>query len=304
MTRRTNPQTTRELVPRDQLPSFTPVPRKCNRHDGWTPERQQRFIEALADKGSIAAACKAVDMSTEGAYHLRRQKGAEEFRAAWEKAINLGVQRLEDVAMDRALNGVDEPVYSYGELVGVRKKVNDRLLMFMLRNRAPERFGQGKSNLKGLNAVGKMEKRRLKKKWRARYRKKWEAEQAKAAAAAAAKAKDPARIQAKVADIRASIDAKVEAIRDEAQRGRAREWEQMSQDTREAWTAFETLRNRDFERLKADEDYRRRHEHGPNGEGRGETINCEPYDWRKKPEPPRPRKTVHSLKDDGWNERE
>ena len=28
------------------LPAFTPVPRHYNRHDGWTPERQQGFIEA------------------------------------------------------------------------------------------------------------------------------------------------------------------------------------------------------------------------------------------------------------------
>jgi hypothetical protein len=151
MTRRADPRTARSLVPRAELPDFTPVPRECKRHDGWTHEHQQNFIEALADTGSVAAACKAVDMSTNGAYYLRRQKGAESFREAWQKALDLGVQRLEDVAMDRALNGVDEPVYSYGELVGVRKKVNDRLLMFMLRNRAPERFGKnGGDRAKGM----------------------------------------------------------------------------------------------------------------------------------------------------------
>ena len=79
-------------------------------------------------------------MSTVGAYYLRRQRGAESFRKAWAAAIDLGVQRIEDVAMDRALNGVDVPVYSYGKLVGTRTAYNDRLLMFMLRNRAPERF--------------------------------------------------------------------------------------------------------------------------------------------------------------------
>ena len=33
------------------------------------------------------------------------------------------------------------PVYSYGKLIGSRIVHNDRLLMFMLRNRAPSRFG-------------------------------------------------------------------------------------------------------------------------------------------------------------------
>jgi hypothetical protein len=38
--------------PRRTLPAFTPIPRLCARHDGWTPERQRGFIEALADTGS------------------------------------------------------------------------------------------------------------------------------------------------------------------------------------------------------------------------------------------------------------
>ena len=167
MTRRADNREERLPVPAGELPAFTPVPRQCERHDGWTPERHQRFIAALADTGSVAAACKAVNMSTVGAYHLRRQPGAESFRAAWAAAIDLGVQRIEDVAMDRALNGVDVPVYSYGKLVGTRTTYNDRLLMFMLRNRAPERFAEGRP--KGLNAVGQMELNRLKKQWREEY---------------------------------------------------------------------------------------------------------------------------------------
>ena len=39
--------------------------------------------------------------------------------------------------------------------------------MFMLRNRAPERFAEGRP--KGLNAVGQMELKRLKKQWREEY---------------------------------------------------------------------------------------------------------------------------------------
>ncbi len=141
-----------------------------DRSNGWKPEVQREFIEALADTGSVASACKRVRRSTVGAYHLRRQPGAEEFAAAWRAAVDLGMQRVEDVAMDRALNGVEVPVYSYGELVGKRTVYNDRLLMFMLRNRAPERFTEGRA--KALNAVGKMEMERLKKQWH----KEWEDE--------------------------------------------------------------------------------------------------------------------------------
>ncbi|MBX7526995.1 hypothetical protein [Qipengyuania vesicularis] len=191
MTRRKNPRETRLPVPAGELPAFTPVPRKRNRHDGWTEDRQRRFIEALASTGSVMAAARAVNMSQEGAYHLRRQPGAESFRKAWQTALDLGVQRIEDVAMDRALNGVEVPVYSYGQLVGTRTAYNDRLLMFMLRNRAPERFADGRA--KGMNAIGKMDLKRKKKQWR----KEWEEEQA----------------QVSPAEIRASIERKVQALR-------------------------------------------------------------------------------------------
>ena len=154
------------------LPAFTPVPRKCRRHDGWTPERQQGFIEALADVGSVKAAAHAVNMTPESAYYLRRQQGADSFRKAWEAALALGVQRLEDVAMERALNGIEVPVYHFGAVVGTRRVYNDRLLMFLLRNRAPERFAA--DGARGLSALDRTTLARLKKEWRAE----WEREKA------------------------------------------------------------------------------------------------------------------------------
>ena len=51
MTRRKDPRTTRLPVPAGELPAFTPVPRRCNRHDGWTPQSQRDFIEALLKRG-------------------------------------------------------------------------------------------------------------------------------------------------------------------------------------------------------------------------------------------------------------
>ena len=92
------------------LPSFTPVPRLTSRHDGWTAARQQNFIEALADTGSVKAAAHRVNMTPEGAYLLRRHPQGATFRKAWEAALALGVQQLEDIAMERALYGCEVPV--------------------------------------------------------------------------------------------------------------------------------------------------------------------------------------------------
>lgn len=275
MTRKADPRTARLPVPAGELPAFTPVPRQCERHDGWTPERQRAFIEALADTGSVAAACKAVDMSTVGAYQLRRQPGAEAFRAAWQAALALGVQRIEDVAMDRALNGVEEPVYSYGALIGTRTRYNDRLLMFMLRNRAPQRFADGRS--KGLNAIDAIEVERLKKQWR----KQWEAEHPNVSAA----------------EVRASIDRKITEVRRRVEAEQAAAWAKLSDETREAWARFVELRERDWDAAAADEAARALVNVGPMTEDWPPAVPPWPR-MLPRPEPP---KTVWTLMDESFD---
>ncbi|MDF2603066.1 hypothetical protein [Sphingomonas sp.] len=120
--------------------AFTPVPRRY-RHDGWTAERQRGFIHALAETGSVKAAARRIGKTTEGAYHMRRQPGADSFCAAWEAALASGVQRLTDIAMERAVEGVPIPVFHKGEQVGERRWYNDRLLMFLLKHHLPDRYG-------------------------------------------------------------------------------------------------------------------------------------------------------------------
>lgn len=134
----------RTPVPRDArpaLPDFAPVPRQY-RHDGWTPERQRAFIEALADTGSVTRAAGMVNMAQANAYALRRSPGAEGFRRAWDAALDFGVQRLKDIAFERAVGGLLIPVFVAGKLMGFRRKHNDRLLMFMLRHYGQDEAGR------------------------------------------------------------------------------------------------------------------------------------------------------------------
>lgn len=272
------------------LPTFTPVPRAKERSNGWKPDVQRAFIEALADTGSVRAACKRVNRADHGAYLLRRHPDAAEFRKAWQVALDIGMQKIEDVAMDRALNGVKVPVYSYGKQVGERTIYNDRLLMFMLRNRAPERFATGPNgggSLKGLNAVGKMEKRRLKKKWRAQLEKKWEAEYEN---------------EQEVLD---SIDNQIERCK--------QEWED-----RDARSSPATLAARaEYERLQAedeangydctkDPDHPLYEQPDPSADAKSSGMHTDPValpppNWHKKPEPePDAGPRIRTIKDDGW----
>ena len=83
-----------------------------------------------------------VNMAGPSAYQLRRQPGAESFRAAWDAAQTLGLQPVKDEAFDRAMNGQLVPVFVGGKLMGFRRKKNDRLLMFILRHYGQDAQGR------------------------------------------------------------------------------------------------------------------------------------------------------------------
>ena len=127
---------------------WVPVLKK-RRKDGWSPDKQRAFIEALADSGSVATAARAVDMSESSAYRLRRAPGAAAFDRAWSAAIDAASKKLLDAAFERALVGTDEPVFDRdGNRVGRRLRQSDRLLMFLLRAYGPDCF---RSNAVGRN---------------------------------------------------------------------------------------------------------------------------------------------------------
>lgn len=119
---------------------WVPVLKK-RRKDGWSPDKQRAFIEALADSGSVVTAALSVDMSESSAYRLRRSPGAEAFDRAWSAAIDAASKKLLDAAFERALVGTDEPVFDReGRRVGRRLRQSDRLLMFLLRAYGPDCF--------------------------------------------------------------------------------------------------------------------------------------------------------------------
>lgn len=123
--------------------NFKPVPRERERADGWTPERQRAFIEALADCGVVSRAARMVGMAPEGAYVLRRHPHGRSFAEAWARAQDVGVQRLHDIAVERAIEGVPVPIFWQGQQVGERREYDARLFMYVLRHNDPDRYGTG-----------------------------------------------------------------------------------------------------------------------------------------------------------------
>lgn len=224
--------------------TFTPVPRKRMRRGGWSAERQREFIDLLAETGSVRAACRRMGVGEHHIYKLRNHPEAASFRKAWEAALDMGIARIEDIAMDRAISGVEQPVYFNGEQVGTRTTYNDRLLMFLLRNRAPKRFIEGQGTRPG--AISKMKLKQLKKQWR----KEWEEERQAAS-------------YASVTDIRASIARKVDDLRQTVLARLRGEWARLSPEAREALVTYTNLRARDLEQEVEIPDFLRHYKGDP-----------------------------------------
>jgi hypothetical protein len=121
--------------------AFAPALRR-SRRDGWTPEKQAAFIDALAESGCVNEACARVGMSPSSAYALRRTIEAASFRAAWDAALDYAIRRLSDAAFSRALHGVARPVFFQGEQIGERRYYDERLTLFLLRYRDPLRYAK------------------------------------------------------------------------------------------------------------------------------------------------------------------
>ncbi len=121
---------------------WVPV-RRRPRLDGWTEEKQRRFIEALADTGLVSHAAKEVGMSRESANRLRRSPHGAAFSQAWDAARHHAGAALEDIAFERAIEGVEQNVFNeYGEVICTKRVYNDRLLTFLLRHLKPERYAR------------------------------------------------------------------------------------------------------------------------------------------------------------------
>lgn len=138
-----------EPDPDDPLLGFAPYLHKAPRRNSITPERQRRFIAALAATGIVTQAARTIGASLEALYTLRNRRGAEGFAAAWEDALDRGVARLEDCALERAIAGEERVfVNKAGEVIVRWKRYDTALITFILRQRRESRFGGG--NVGGL----------------------------------------------------------------------------------------------------------------------------------------------------------
>jgi|CXWL01.1.fsa_nt_gi hypothetical protein len=96
------------------------------------------FLDALGRLASISRACQIARIPRRTVYNWRSQD--EGFATAWEKAIELGTDALEDEAVRRAFQGVLKPVYQQGRRVGSIREFSDALLIALLKARRPKKY--------------------------------------------------------------------------------------------------------------------------------------------------------------------
>ena len=98
----------------------------------WRPA----FLEALSNSCNVTVACRAAGISRQHAYRTRHRSA--KFASDWDDAMQTGLDLLEAAMMRRAREGVEEPVYYKGQVVGTVRKASDVLAMFLMKRYRPE----------------------------------------------------------------------------------------------------------------------------------------------------------------------
>ena len=105
------------------------------REDRWNKPKLAEFLRALGATQCVKSAARAVGMSRQSAYKMRNRLKGEPFDIAWEAAFQHGYDALHQAALERALFGVEVPIYHLGEQVGSRRHFDERLTTFLLARR-------------------------------------------------------------------------------------------------------------------------------------------------------------------------
>ena len=107
-------------------------------HEARCDQRKRLFLQTLAVTGNVTASCAAAGWARKTSYHHKEVD--PEFRALWEEALEVSIDLLETQARSLAVNGVDEPVYQNGVLVGHKRRYSEKMLEILLKAHRPEKY--------------------------------------------------------------------------------------------------------------------------------------------------------------------
>jgi hypothetical protein len=111
---------------------FRPAP-GASRHEGWTPDKQHTFLEAVSEGHTVLQACEIVGLSKQSAYALRNSARGASFALGWEAAVLKSRDALADELMERAFHGTRDTVTADDDRrIVTRHRHDNRLALAML----------------------------------------------------------------------------------------------------------------------------------------------------------------------------
>ncbi|TGX52886.1 hypothetical protein E5A73_14790 [Sphingomonas gei] len=102
------------------------------RYEGWTPDKQRTFLEALSEGHTVVQAAAIVGLSKQSAYALRQSPRGQSFALGWQAAVLLARNALADELMERAFKGTRETLTRNDGSIVTRHRHDNRLAMAML----------------------------------------------------------------------------------------------------------------------------------------------------------------------------
>lgn len=109
-----------------------------------TPQVIKKFLKRLEKTGNVGSAAAFVGVSRDAIY--KRMSVDEGFAEHVERAKGRFLDMIEQAAVERAIDGTNEPVYHQGKLVGYKKKYSDKMLDKLMTAADKERYGQHTTN--------------------------------------------------------------------------------------------------------------------------------------------------------------
>lgn len=91
------------------------------------------FLEALRNVPVIRQACESAGVDRSTAWRARQAD--EDFADAWDHALEEGIDRAEQEAFRRAVQGYEQGVWHQGVQVGTETRYSDQLLSLVLKGR-------------------------------------------------------------------------------------------------------------------------------------------------------------------------
>lgn len=98
-------------------------------------QKRDLFLALLREKPNVTQAAAGACLDRTTVYQWRETD--PEFAADWDRCLRIGVDTEIEEARRRAFEGVLEPVYHKGEVVGHTRKYSDILAMFVIKRHDP-----------------------------------------------------------------------------------------------------------------------------------------------------------------------